>query len=422
MQSSSAPPPDPAVRTVAWLVAVVSGVVFVVLAAWLVPWSWLPGGRVDPVAAGQVFDQAQIARAERVSAMFRHNAWARLVVSLVVAAALGLTPWGARLVARLPGRWWARVALGTLLVLLAGSVATLPFAVRAHRMAVAEGLSRQGWAGWARDQVVSLGVDWVFTAIALLVVVGLIRRLPRTWPLWAASAAAALAVVGSFVYPVVVEPLFNRFEPMAAGPLRDDILALAKREGVRIDDVLVADASRRTTTLNAYVSGFGSTRRVVVYDNLLESLPRDQIEVIVAHELGHAQHHDVLTGTVLGAVGAAFGMGLLGIVLGGRLTRRAGVAGPGDPAVVPLLLVLATLGALLASPVQNTISRAVEARADVASLRATGDVAAFEAVQRALALRSLADPTPPALRQLWFGSHPTVLQRIGLAREWERRR
>ncbi len=409
-------------RRTAWLVVGVSGAVFVVLAIWLVPWAWLPGSRVEAVPAREVFDQAQIDHAERVSAMFRHNSWARLGVSLAVSAALGLTPLGALLIARLPGRWWAQVALGTLLVLLIGSIATLPFAARAHRMAVAEGLSTQGWAGWARDRLVSLGVDWVFTAIALLVVIGLIRRLPRSWPLWAATAAAALAVAGSFVYPVVVEPLFNRFEPMAAGQLRDDILELARTEGVRIDDVLVADASRRTTTLNAYVSGFGSTRRVVVYDNLLESLPRDQIEVIVAHELGHARHHDVLTGTLLGAAGAALGVGLLGVLLGGRLTWRAGVAGPGEPTVVPLLLLLATVGALLASPVQNTISRAVEARADVASLRATGDVAAFEEVQRSLALRSLADPTPPRLSQLWFGSHPTVLERIGLARAWAERR
>lgn len=421
-QRDSPRDPQREARRTAWLVVVVSGALFAVLAAWLVPWSWLPGGHVEAMPAGEVFDRAQIDHAERVSAMFRYNSWARLAVSLVVAAVLGFTPLGARLVAWLPGRWWIRVPLGTLLVLVAGWVATLPFAARAYRMAVAEGLSRQGWAGWTRDQVVSLGVDWVFTAIALVVVIGLIRRLPRSWPLWAAAAAAALAIAGSFVYPIVVEPLFNRFESMSAGPLREDILSLAEREGVRVDDVLVADASRRTTTLNAYVSGFGSTRRVVVYDNLLEGLPRDQVEVIVAHELGHARHQDVLVGTLLGATGAAFGVGLLGVLLGSRLTRRAGVAAPGDPTVVPLLLALAAVGALLASPVQNTISRAIEARADLTSLQATGDVTAFVDVQRALALRSLADPTPPALSQFWFGSHPTVLQRIGLAQAWAERR
>jgi STE24 endopeptidase len=210
--------------------------------------------------------------------------------------------------------------------------------------------------------------------------------------------------------------LFNDFTPMKAGPLRSDILALAAKEHVHIDDVLVADASRRTTTLNAYVSGYGSTRRVVVYDTLLTGLSRPEAEVVVAHELGHAKHDDVLLGTVLGALGSAAGIGLLGLVLSRRwLLHRAGADGLGDPRVVPLVLALAVVGSLLTSPVQNTISRAIEARADRAALQATQDPETFIAMQRQLALRSLADPTPPAWSQFWFGSHPTVLQRIGLA-------
>jgi STE24 endopeptidase len=225
-------------------------------------------------------------------------------------------------------------------------------------------------------------------------------------------------MLGSFIYPVVVEPLFNHFTPMKAGPLRTDIFALAKKEHVHIDDVLVADASRRTTTLNAYVSGFGTTRRVVVYDTLLTGLPQKQIEVIVAHELGHAKHDDVLTGTILGALGSAFGIGLLGLVLiRRRALERVQVTGIVDPRVVPLLLALAAVGSLLASPVQNTISRAIEARADRTSLETTRDPDTFVEMQRQLALRSLSDPTPPAWSQFWFGSHPTTLQRIGMARE-----
>jgi STE24 endopeptidase len=267
------------------------------------------------------------------------------------------------------------------------------------------------------DRGTSLAVTWAFTSVALLVVVLLARRAPRTWPLWGALAAASLAMLGSFVYPVVVEPLFNHFTPMKAGPLRSDILALAEKEHVQIDDVLVADASRRTTRLNAYVSGFGSTRRVVVYDTLLTGLPQPEIEMIVAHELGHARHDDVLVGTVLGALGSAAGIGLLGLLLTRRrLLARAQVHGLGDPRVVPLVLALAVVGSLLASPVQNTISRAIEARADRSALAATGDPATFIDMQKQLALRSLSDPTPPAWSQFWFGSHPTVLQRIGLAR------
>ncbi|HET8586832.1 MAG TPA: M48 family metallopeptidase [Candidatus Limnocylindria bacterium] len=251
----------------------------------------------------------------------------------------------------------------------------------------------------------------------LVVVIGLARRLPRRWPAVAAAAAGLLVVLGSFIYPLVVEPLFNTFTPMHDGALKSRILRLADREHVQVDDVLVADASRRTTRLNAYVSGFGSTRRVVVYDTLLKGLPEDEVLIVVAHELAHAKHRDVALGTALGALGTAFGVGVLGLLLTSRaLRRRAGVAGIGDAAVVPLLLLLIGVGSLVSAPVQNTISRAMEAHADRTSLEVTGEYDAFTGMQRQLAVRSLADPTPPAWRQWWFGSHPTALQRIGMAK------
>jgi STE24 endopeptidase len=413
----SAGPARPSWRLSA-AVTVVAGVAFVVVAALVVPWHWLPGGHVEAVPADSVFSAAEISRGEHVSGLLRHAAWGNLVISLLVAGLLGFTRVGSALVARLPGPWWSKVVLGCLGVTVIGSLATLPLAWSAQRVERSEGLSHQPWVSWLGDRGIDLAVTWVFTAIALVVVIGIARLAPRTWPLWAALAAASLAMLGSFIYPVVVEPLFNHFTPMKAGPLRTDIFALAKKEHVHIDDVLVADASRRTTTLNAYVSGFGTTRRVVVYDTLLTGLPQKQIEVIVAHELGHAKHDDVLTGTILGALGSAFGIGLLGLVLTRRRAlERVQVTGIVDPRVVPLLLALAAVGSLLASPVQNTISRAIEARADRTSLETTRDPDTFVEMQRQLALRSLSDPTPPAWSQFWFGSHPTTLQRIGMARE-----
>ena len=399
-------------------VTVVAGAAFVVLAAVLVPWHWLPGQHVRAVPARSVFSAAQIHRAEHVSALFRYSGWANLAIGLGLALVLGLTGLGSRLMARLPGRWWCKLLLGAFALTVLTVLVQLPLAAYGHHVDRRYGLSNQGWGPWLSDQAVAALVAAVFTGIGVLVLLVLIRRAPRTWPLWAAGAAAALAMLGSFVYPVLVEPLFNNFSSMPAGPLRTDIFRLAAAEHVHIDDVLVADASKRTTTLNAYVSGFGSTRRVVVYDTVLDSLDDAEVENIVAHELGHAKHRDVLTGTVLGAVGGAFGVGLLGLVLAdGRLLRRAGVEHAGDPRVLPLLLALIAVGAFVASPVQNTMSRAVEARADRTALVVTRDPATFVAMQKQLALRSLADPTPPRISQFWFGSHPTVLQRIGMAEQ-----
>jgi STE24 endopeptidase len=400
-------------RRVALVVAGIGGLAFVALAAWLVPWSPVPGGVPPPADPASVFTAEQVRRAEEFSSGARALSWASLAVSVAVTCWFAFSARGRRLTERLPGPWWFRVLLAVALVQLAVRVVTLPFAVLLRRRLLEYGLTEQSWAGFASDQVRGQAVGIVTLALGLVVLVGCARRWPRAWPAVAAGLLAVLVLLASFVYPVVVEPLFNSFEPLPDGSLRTQILRLADREGVRVDDVLVADASRRTTTLNAYVSGFGGTRRVVVYDNLVESLPEDEALSVVAHELAHARHNDVVTGSLLGAAGAVLGVGLLALLLGtGRLGRRS----MAEPAVVPLVLALLAIGSLLASPVQNTISRQIETRADVDALRAAPNPEAFAAMQRQLALRSLADPTPPAWSQFWFGSHPTTLTRIAIAR------
>lgn len=401
-------------RRAAWLVLIGSVVVWVVLAAVLVPWQWVPGGHPVDVGAEQVFTPAEITRAEGFASVVRPLSWTSLAVSLLVLAILGLTPLGSRLTSALPRR--LRIPLTVAGVLLLQWLVTLPFALLIRHQRLEHTLTRQAFPGWLRDQAVSLGVSWVATTVGLVVLVWLARRSPRWWFAWASLAGVVLTFVLSFLYPVLVEPLFNRFTPLPDGALRTSILELADREGVHVDDVLVADASRRTTTLNAYVSGFGSTKRVVLYDNLIQDLPQREIDLVVAHELGHARHRDVLIGTTLGAVGSVTAICLLALLLDTRwLQRRASFDGAADARGVATVLLLVAAGSLLSAPVQNTVSRAIEARADRASLAATGDTEGFIDLQRSLAVTSLADPTPPAWAQFWWGSHPTALQRIGIA-------
>lgn len=425
MPTTTAPAPARAVpgsRRTALAVLVVATVAFVVVAGLLVPWQWVPGGRPATVRPEELLTPDQVERAEAFATVQRWIGWGNLVLSLVVALALGLTRAGSRLVGHLRGPWWWRVALGSFLVVVAGAVATLPLRLVARGRAVEAGLSTQALGGWLRDWAVSTTVSWVYAAAVVLLVVGLARRLPRAWPAAFGAVAATLVVLGSWAYPVVVEPLFSSFEPLPAGELRSQVVALADEEGVPVSQVLVADASRRTTTLNAWVSGLGSTRRVVLYDTLVDEVPRREALVIVAHELAHAREHDVALGTSLGALGVGAGAGALGLLLGwGGLLRRAGAPGAAHPEVVPLVLALVAVGTLLASPVENTVSRAIEARADRVALELTRDPEAFEAMQVRLAARSLADPRPPTWSQLWFGSHPTLVQRVGIARAVEQR-
>jgi len=412
-------------RRAALLSAAVLLAAFAVVVAVATPWDVLPqppGGAtpIDPTAG---LPAEQVDRAQAFAAAIRPASLASLLLGLAVSALLGLTSLGARLVRGLPGRgrWAWQVLLGVFALAVIGRLVTLPLSAYGEVVRHRYGLSTRSWGLWVRDVAVGTAIDAALTALGVAALVWLARRASRAWWALASAGAAVLVVVGSFLWPVLVEPAFNSFEPLPAGQLRSDLLALAEENGTPVQDVLVSDASRRTTALNAYVSGFGSTRRIVVYDTVLDRLPDDQIESIAAHELGHVAADDVLTGTLLGALGGAGGVALLGWVLTSpRLLRRAGADGPGDPAVVPLLLLLVAAGTLVTMPVQNLVSRHVEARADVAALDLTRDPAAFIAMQRGLAESNLSDPEPPAAWRWFFGSHPTTAERIAMAEDWAR--
>jgi STE24 endopeptidase len=395
------------------------------LTALVTPWRALdvPAGDRVAVAPARDFTAAERQREDGFHRAVRVPAYGSLLVSIGVALLLGLTPLGARLVGAcgrpLGGGWPWQVLLGGLAVLLAGRLVTLPLAAWSEVVRRDYGLSTRAWTGWAADLGKGFAVSACVTLLALLTLVGLARAMPRWWWVPASAGAAALTVLLSFAYPLVVEPLFNTFTPMPASALRDDLLELARRDGVPVEDVLVADASRRTTALNAYVSGFGGTRRIVVYDTLLASAPPAEVEVVVAHELGHAAEHDVVRGTAVGAVGVAAGVCALAVLLQwSPLTGRAGVAGAADGRAVALLLALVALGALLAAPAESLVSRRIEARADVHALDLTRDAQTVALMQRRLALRGLSDLDPSPLEYAWFATHPTAPERIAMARTW----
>lgn len=392
--------------------------------ALLTPWDPAPGGSVAPASLTSYFTPAQIARSEAFFDAVKWPSWLALAFGFAVPVGLGFSPLGktlVRLVQRWSSRCWLQVILAGSVVLLVQRLVTLPFGIWTHRVATSYGLSTQSWAGYAIDAAKSLAITVAITSVVLVLVVGLARRFPRTWFAPAAASAAGLVLLVSFAYPIVLEPVFNRFTPLADGPLRSRLLTLAARDDIEVTDVLVADASRRTTALNAYVSGFGASKRIVVYDTLVDSASDDEIALVVAHELGHAGRDDVLVGTVEGALGAAAGVvAVFLLVRLPRMRRATGAASAGDPAIVPVLLALAALAALAAAPVENTGSRRIEARADVHSLDLTGDTSTFIEVQQRLAVSNLTHLQPNPALAFWFSSHPAPLDRIGLALQWHR--
>ena len=364
------------------------------------------------------FTPEEVARGRALRRQALPVALAGSAAGLVLCLALGLTSGGAALVGAFGSGWAVRVVGAAVTLVLLNEAVSLPFAARGRVVRARFGLVTQGWAGWWADRARGLSVSLPLTLGTLFAVYALAGT-TRWWWAWGALGAAALAVLLSFLAPLLLEPLFNRFTPMAPGELREALLALAARDGVAVRDVLVADASRRTTALNAYVSGIGRTRRVVVHDTLLETAEPREVELVVAHELGHVVHRDVARGTALGAAGAAVGVCVLAAVTSWRpLLDAAGVDRFADPRSAWLLAAAGAVGGALAGPLTGALSRRVERRADRHALDLTAAPREFVAMQRRLTVANVADPRPPRLGHLLLGTHPTPAERIASARAW----
>jgi STE24 endopeptidase len=303
-----------------------------------------------------------------------------------------------------PG-WAADAASWAAIVTATVAIVCLPLDLwRSHLRERQWQLSTQTLTGWLADRAKSNLIGVVLAASAWTGVVALTHALPQWWPA-AAAASAAVAVVGLAVLaPLLLEPLFNRFQPLADEQLVIALRRLADQAGVPIRNVLVADASRRTTKSNAYVSGLGPTRRVVVWDTLLRTASERELTLVVAHELAHRRERHILKGTLLAIAGA-----LVAVLL---LWAALGTPKPGDYALAALLLTGLQLAAL---PFGAALSRRWERTADRYSLQLTGDRDAFTQTHLSLARSNLSDLDPPRLAYLTLFTHPTPPERLAIA-------
>ncbi|MEJ7717360.1 MAG: M48 family metalloprotease [Thermoleophilaceae bacterium] len=394
------------------------------------------GAGLEPVAVEVTayFSAGELARAEAFRGPQRVLGIAGMLLSTGALALVALRPPGP--LRSVLGRAGARPVLGAAAVGAAGSVAFealgLPLGAIAHARSVEFGLSTQGYGAWLGDVGKATAVGAVMTAGLAAGGVALARRFPRRWWIPASASVVAVGVVLILLSPVLIEPLFNRFEPLPPGELRDQVLDLARRSGVDVGEVYRVDASRRTTGANAYVGGLGPTKRVVLYDNLIEGFPRDQLLSVVAHELGHQQGRDLYRGllwlALVAPAGALLAQRLAEAMTDGRPRRGStasashpGRSSLGTPAGLPALALALALVSFFLGTASNALSRRVEARADLFALELTREPSPFIALERGLAVRNVSDPTPPAVLHLLFGTHPTTLERIGYGVEWKRR-
>jgi STE24 endopeptidase len=356
---------------------------------------------------------------ERARARAYHRPLYRvLLLDLVLAAgllaALAWSPLGHRLFSPLQSfSSVAAAAAYAALVTTLSSVVRAPLAFwRGWWHERRWGFSTQGAGGWLADRAKGLAVSLLLGAAAWSAAVALARALPRSWALPASGALALAVLFLSFVAPVVLEPLFNRFRPLEDEALATSVRRLSQRAGVPVQEVLVADASRRTTKVNAYVSGIGRTRRVVLFDTLLEAADPAAVAVVVAHELGHRRYRHVAKLTLLAMAGAAVAVAVLWAVLGTRV---------GDPRSLPEVLLLLLALELAALAPGAWLSRRFERAADRCSLELSEEPAAFARAHLELARRNLSDLEPPRLVYVLLFSHPTAPERLALGRAWPTR-
>ncbi|HZO87441.1 MAG TPA: M48 family metallopeptidase [Chthonomonadaceae bacterium] len=279
--------------------------------------------------------------------------------------------------------------------------------------------------GFGRQSLGGYFADWAQTWGLELLLIPLIwggywlyARTPRRWWLWLWAIMIPLIFFVFVLQPVVIAPLYNRYTPLPQGPLRAEILNLAARAGVEHAQVLVEDTSRRTNHVNAYVYGLGPTARIVINDTSLRLLPQDQILAMVGHELGHYVEKHIWVGFLGSALGAGIFLWLASRIIPWavrRAPRRWRLLGIGDIVALPLVYLVLSVFLLVQYPLASALSRYLEHRADAFGLRLTHLNDATARLFVGFAERDYSDPNPPALLHFWFGTHPTLSERIAFA-------
>lgn len=358
------------------------------------------------VEASEYFEPQEIARGRRFARPQLRLRLARQALQLGVLAALTARDRQARRRRGSPGPAGGALEAVQLVALLSGI--SLPLTVVARRRSRAVGLDTQSWSGWASDLAKANAIGGAMAAAAGAAVTELQRRSPERWWMPAAAGSVALGALFGVLGPVVLDPLFNDFTPLPEGDTRSDVLELARAAGVQVGEVYVVDASRRTTAANAYVNGLGPSKRVVLFDTLLERYGRQEVRLVVAHELSHVRHRDVVRGLglmALIAAPAAMATQRVSAVLAGGRSR-------------PRVPALALASSLVSGPVAvmtARLSRAIERRADADSLELAGDPEAFISFERAIVLQNVGDVEPPRWLGVLLASHPPTVERIGAA-------
>lgn len=381
----------------------------------------------DADAATRAYlDRLPPAVVARADAYFEGGYWLQLWNFLLGLAVAALMLGGRRaarvrdLAERLGRKPFFRDALFGVAYTLAGALMSLPLTVyqgfvREH----AYGMSTQTFGAWFGDQAIGLAVSMAIAGPVVGVLYAVLRRAGARWWAWATAGGVALVVLMLLVGPVWIDPLFNTYKPVEDGTVRAEVLAMAKANGVAVDDVYEFDASRQTTRVSANVSGIFGSAAVRLNDNLLRRTSLPEIRAVMAHELGHyVMNHvykSITSVTLLLAAGFLFAQWAMARLLAAR-GPRWGLRGVDDVASLPLLVAVMSVFFLVATPVMNTIVRTQEIEADRFALNLSREPHGLAEVL--LKLTEYRKPDPGPIEEILFFDHPSTRARIHDAMRW----
>lgn len=331
----------------------------------------------------------------------------------------GISPWVRDQIYTLTSTIWVAVPLFAIAFALPQMIISAPLDyysgfVLPHRY----GQSNQTLSAWLLDQLKGLALSAVIGLPLLLIIYALLSYAPQTWWLWASAVMLIFTIILAQLAPVLIMPLFFEFTPLEDETLVSRLTQLAENTGTTVQGVYTFDMSRKTSAANAALMGMGNTRRIALGDTLIDTFTPDEIEVVLAHELGHHVHHDLTLGIVVQSMLTVVGFFLADLVMGWGVAYF-GYHNLADPATLPLLIVAMTIYGLVTMPLGNIWSRWREVKADTYALQITQKPQAFISAMTRLANQNLADTEPPAWVEFFLHSHPSIGKRVALAEAFQ---
>ena len=346
------------------------------------------------------------------------------LIDILVCWLLLRSRWSARFsgwATRMTRMRWLRPALYAVPFTIVSALIALPWVIYTDFLRERQyGLMNQSFGAWLGEQGISLGVQVIVFAILFMIIFAVIRRAPRLWWLFGTGALVLFAGLGAVIAPVFIAPLFNTYTQMSAGPLRDQILAIAHANHIPTENVYVFDASKQTKRISANVSGLGPTIRISLNDNLLNRTSPAEVKAVMGHEMGHYVLGHVWNGLIAISV-ILFATMILLWWLAPRMIAifgpRWGIAEVADPAAAPLFLALITVVGLVLTPVTNSLTRMQESEADAFGLDAAREPDGFASTAIKLSEYRKLDPGP--IEEVVFFDHPSGHTRVHMAMQWK---